>query len=76
MSFFSSSSSSSGRHYGHKHRGSSYYKREGVLSGILRVFTSHSHSGRRHRHYSSSVRRHHRRRHHSGSFSIFSSSWS
>ncbi|MDS0524858.1 hypothetical protein NNC19_04140 [Clostridium sp. SHJSY1] len=75
MSFFSSSSSSSGRHYGHKHRGSSYYKREGILSGIKRIFTSHSHSGRRRRYYSSSsIRGHHRRRHHS--ISIFSSSWS
>ena len=75
MSFFSSSSSSSGRRrHGHKHRGSGYYKREGVLSGIIRMFTSRSHSGRRHRHYSSSVRRHHRR---SRSFSVFSSSsWS
>ncbi|NMM61695.1 hypothetical protein HBE96_03110 [Clostridium sp. P21] len=51
MSFFSRSSGR--RHHGDNHRGSNYYKREGLLGRILKMFGSFSRSGRRHsKHYS------------------------
>jgi hypothetical protein len=78
MGFFSRSSGK--RHYGDKHRGSNYYKREGFLSRILKIFGSFSNSGRRYnnhnshnshysdqRHYSN--QNHHRRRKHKSSWS-------
>ena len=74
MGIFSSSSGK--RHYGDQHRGSKYYKREGFLSRIFKMFGSFSGSSGRydkhHSHYSNprhySNHGHHRRRH--------SSSWS
>lgn len=80
MSF--SSRSSGRRQYGDNHRGSNYYKRKGFLNHILRMFGSHSNSGRRYNnhhshnshqnHYSDqsyySEQRHHKRR--------YKSSWS
>lgn len=45
MGFFSKSSGK--RHYGDQHRGSSYYKREGFLSRLLKMFGSFSNSGKR-----------------------------
>ncbi|OAA92572.1 hypothetical protein [Clostridium coskatii] len=79
MSFFSRSSEKN--RYGDRHRGSNYYKREGFLNRILRIFGSLSNSGRKYnnkyshsshqnhysdrRHYSN--QRHHRR---------YKSSWS
>lgn len=54
MSFFSKSSGK--KHYGDKHHGSNYYKREGFLSRILKMFGSFSSSDRRynkhHSHFS------------------------
>lgn len=51
MSVFSRSSGK--RHYGDQHRGSSYYKREGFLSRIFKMFGSFSSSGRRHKEHNS-----------------------
>jgi len=81
MGFFSRSSGK--RHYGDKHQGSNYYKREGFLSRILKMFGSFSNSGRRYnkhnshhshqnhysdqRHYSDQS--HHRRRKYKSSWS-------
>lgn len=45
MGFFSRSSGK--RHYGDKHQGSNYYKREGFLSRILKMFGLFSNSGKR-----------------------------
>ena len=45
MSFFSRSSGK--RHYGDKHQGSNYYKREGLLNRILRMFGLFSNSRRK-----------------------------
>lgn len=51
MVFFSRSSGK--RHYGDQHRGSNYYKREGFLSRIFKMFGSFSGSNRRdNRHHS------------------------
>lgn len=66
MSFFSKSSGK--KHYGGKHKGSKYYKREGILSRILRMFGSFSSSDRKHNsHYSD--RSHHKRRRYKSSWS-------
>ena len=51
MGFFSKSSGK--RHYGDKHQGSNYYKREGFLSRILKMFGSLSNSGRRYNNHNS-----------------------
>lgn len=51
MGFFSRSSGK--RHYGDKHQGSNYYKREGFLSRILKMFGSFSNSGRRYNNHNS-----------------------
>lgn len=77
MSF--SSRSSGKKHYGNNHRGSSYYKREGLLSRILKLFGAfsssrkgynkhHSHSSHNSHYSHYSDQRHHRRR--------YKSSWS
>lgn len=75
MSF--SSRSSGRRHYGDNHRGSSYYKREGLFSRIAKMLGSFSSSHRRynnhHSHYSdqgdySEHSHHHKRK--------YKSSWS
>lgn len=39
-------SSSSGKHYRHKHNGSNYYKKTGLFGKLLNVFTSLSKSHR------------------------------
>lgn len=75
MSFFSRSSEKNG--YGDKHRGSNYYKREGFLSRILRMFGSFSNSdkGYNNHHSHNSDQRHYsdqkynRRRRSKGSWS-------
>lgn len=58
MGLFSRSSGK--RHHGDNHRGSDYYKREGLLGRILRAFGSLSSSGKRYnKHYSHHSNHHH-----------------
>lgn len=75
---FSSRSSDKG-HYEDTHRGSNYYKRDGFLSRLFKMFGSFSNSNRRYSKYSShrksysdnkyySNQNHHRRK--------YKSSWS
>lgn len=56
MGFFSKSSGK--RHHGDKHRGSNYYKREGFLSRIFKMFGSFSSSGRRYNKHNSHYSHH------------------
>ncbi|EKQ57658.1 MULTISPECIES: hypothetical protein [Clostridium] len=72
MGFFSRSSGK--RHYEDKHRGSNYYKREGFLSRIFKMFGSFSSSGKRynkhhshdsHKNYHSNERHYSDQRHYS-----------
>lgn len=75
MSFFSRSSGK--KHYGDKHQGRSYYKREGFFGKLIRMFGSLSNSGRKynnhhshnshHNHYSDQG--HHQRRRYKSSWS-------
>ena len=51
MSFFSKSSGK--RHNGDQHRGSNYYKREGFLSRLFKMFGSFSGSGRKYNKHNS-----------------------
>lgn len=65
MSFFSSSSGK--RHNGHKHQGSNYYKREGLLSRILKVFGLFSKSSNKYNNHNYSHKNHYSdQRHYSG----------
>lgn len=75
MSWFSKSSDK--RHHDNNHRGSKYYKREGLLNRILGMFGSNSSSGVRHnKHHSHnshanhySDERHYRRKKYKSSWS-------
>ncbi|MBV7274027.1 hypothetical protein I6U48_14060 [Clostridium sp. PL3] len=63
MGLFSRSSGK--RHHGDSHRGSNYYKREGLLSRIMGIFDSFSSSGRRYNKYCSHNSHHSHQNHYS-----------
>jgi hypothetical protein len=63
MGFFSNSSGK--RHYRDKHRGSKYYKREGFLSRILKIFGSFSNSNKRYNNHHSHNSHHSHHKHYS-----------